>query len=100
MLKEAPELNALDASAVAKVQNEIKTIKDNLENSSKIVDENGEPLVVYHQTNSKRYINKYTGEDWDKLDWKAKAEWDNRTDEEWNDTWEEQDFINAKNNYN
>ena len=30
--------------------------KDTL-NSSKIVDENGEPKVVYHQTNSEVYIN-------------------------------------------
>lgn len=44
----APELNALDASAIAKVKKEILKLKENFENSSKVVDENGEPLVVYN----------------------------------------------------
>jgi len=35
------------------------------ENASKVVDANGEPLVVYHQTNSKQYINRETGQNWD-----------------------------------
>lgn len=33
-------------------------------NSSKIVDENGEPKVVYHQTNASVYINRETGRNW------------------------------------
>ena len=39
--------NDFDAT---KVQQEIDTIKKNLDNSTKVVDENGEPLVVYHGT--------------------------------------------------
>ena len=61
------------------------------ENSSKVVDENGEPLVVYHQTNSKRYINKETGEDWDLLSPDERDKWEGRDD--WEDYWEEQDFY-------
>ena len=43
MLNVAPELNAHDASAVANIAKEIGILKHNIENSSKIVDENGEP---------------------------------------------------------
>ena len=50
MLKAAPGLNVLNASARAKIAKEIEIIKENLKKSSKIVDENGEPLVVYHGT--------------------------------------------------
>lgn len=69
------------------------------ENASKVVDENGEPKVVYHQTNQKIYVNRETGENWDELGWKEKMEWDNRDD--WEDYWEEQDFntfsrVNAR----
>ena len=69
------------------------------ENASKVVDENGEPKVVYHQTNAVVYINRETGENWDELDWRARQEWDERDD--WEDYWEEQDFntfsrINAR----
>lgn len=35
------------------------------ENASKIVDANGEPKVVYHQTNHTVYINNETGQNWD-----------------------------------
>lgn len=41
-------------------------------NASEIVDENGEPMVVYHQTNSTIYKNVETGELWDDLDWQEK----------------------------
>lgn len=58
---------------------------------SKVVDENGNPLVVYHDTNSKIYVNKETGENWDNLDWKARDEWDSRDD--WDEHWEERDFY-------
>ena len=69
------------------------------ENASKVVDENGEPKVVYHQTNSVVYINRETGENWDELDWRARQEWDERDD--WDEYWEEQDFntfsrVNAR----
>ena len=60
-------------------------------NSSKIVDENGEPKVVYHQTNGTVYINRETGENWDELDWQERDAWDERDD--WEEYWEEQDFY-------
>ena len=68
-------------------------------NASKVIDENGEPKVVYHQTNSVVYINRETGENWDELDWRARQEWDERDD--WDEYWEEQDFntfsrVNAR----
>ena len=63
-------------------------------NSSKVVDENGEPLVVYHQTNSTIFVNRKTGENFDNLNWKDKDYWENEaSEEEWNDTWEERDFY-------
>ncbi len=79
------------AGAVAKL---VKNIL-NAKNSSKIVDENGEPLVVYHQTNSTVYINKETGQNWDELDWREKDEWEERDD--WDEYWQEQDFYTFDN---
>ena len=70
------------------------------EGVSHVIDqETGEPMVVYHQTNSVVYINRETGENWDELDWRARQEWDERDD--WEDYWEEQDFntfsrVNAR----
>lgn len=64
-------------------------------NSSKVVDENGEPKVVYHQTNSTIYRNVETGEIWDDLDWKDKQEWEKRDD--WDDFWQEEDFYTFDN---
>ncbi len=79
------------AGAVAKLVKNILTAK----NSSKIVDENGEPLVVYHQTNSTVYINKETGQNWDELDWREKDEWEERDD--WDEYWQEQNFYTFDN---
>ena len=63
-------------------------------NSSKVVYENGEPRVVYHQTNSTIFVNRKTGENFDNLNWKEKDYWENEaSEEEWNDTWEERDFY-------
>ena len=63
-------------------------------NSSKVVYENGEPRVVYHQTNSTIFVNRETGENFDNLNWKEKDYWENEaSEEEWNDTWEERDFY-------
>lgn len=59
-------------------------------NASKVVDEDGRPLVVYHDTNSTKYINRETGEDWDLLTPEQRSEWDNRDD--WDEHWKEQDF--------
>lgn len=58
---------------------------------SKIVDKDGKPLVVYHDTNAKIYVNRETGENWDVLDWKERDKWENRDD--WDEFWEEQDFY-------
>ncbi len=69
------------------------------ENASKVVDKEGKPLVVYHQTNAKRWINRETGEDWEKLDWQKKQEWDDKTDEEWQNAWEEKDFYEFDDRY-
>lgn len=57
---------------------------------TKVVDENGEPLVVYHDTNAKALINKETGQNWDDLDMFEKHEWKERGDMD--DYWEEKDF--------
>ena len=63
-------------------------------NASKVVDENGEPRVVYHQTNSTIFVNKKTGENYDNLSWAEKDYWKNEaSEEEWNNTWEERDFY-------
>ena len=61
------------------------------DNVSKIVDENGEPMVVYHQTNRTIYRNVETGENWDDLDWREKQEWEERDD--WEEYWQEEDFY-------
>ena len=61
------------------------------QNASKIIDSNGEPRVVYHQTNAEAYVNVETGQEWDDLSWQEKMEWDNRND--WDEYWEPQDFY-------
>jgi hypothetical protein len=61
-LNETPGLNVRNDSDIANVQKEIEEIKSSALNSSKVVDENGEPLVVYHQTNSTIYRNVETGD--------------------------------------
>ena len=52
MYQNVPELYVRNDSDVAKVKQEIESRKSNIGNSSKVVDENGEPLVMYHGTNS------------------------------------------------
>lgn len=44
--------------------------------NTKVVDEDGNPKVVYHQTNHSVYINRETGQNWDELDWRERMEWD------------------------
>lgn len=51
---ETPGPNVRNDSDIANVQKEIETIKQSAKNSSKVVDENGEPLVVYHGTTNDR----------------------------------------------
>ena len=65
------------------------------EHASKVVDENGEPLVVYHDTNSTEFVNVETGEIWDDLGWREKEEWKNRDD--FDDYWEERPFYTFDN---
>ena len=67
--------------------------------NTKVVDENGNPKVVYHGTNHSVYINRETGQNWDELDWRERMEWDERDD--WDEYWEERDFntfsrVNAR----
>lgn len=92
----------MDTWALARTANFKKWFGDWMndpENASKVVDENGEPRVVYHQTNASVYINRETGQNWDELGWKEKMEWDERDD--WDEYWEEQEFntfsrVNAR----
>ena len=48
--QETPGRNVRNDSDIAKVQKDIETIKEKAKNSSKVVDANGEPKVVYHGT--------------------------------------------------
>ena len=59
--------------------------------NTKVVDENGNPKVVYHQTNGTIYRNRETGQIWDELDWREQEQWDDRDD--WEDYWIEEDFY-------
>ena len=52
--EETPGLNVRNDSDIANVKKEIEAIKKAASNSSKVVDENGEPLVVYHGTPLRR----------------------------------------------
>ena len=49
-MQTTPGRNALSDADKSKIQQDIAKIKTGAENFSKIVDENGEPLVVYHGT--------------------------------------------------
>lgn len=68
---------------------------NNPSDASKVVDENGEPRVVYHQTNSTQLVNVETGENWEDLSWQEKDEWEERDD--FDEYWEEQDFYQFDN---
>ncbi len=50
---ETPGLNVRNDSDIANVQKDIKNIKNAAINVSKVVDANGEPMVVYHGSNWK-----------------------------------------------
>jgi hypothetical protein len=78
--------------AFANILQNILSASDDL---SKVVDANGEPLVVYHQTNSTIYRNVETGEIWDDLNWEEKQKWEERDD--WEDYWVEEDFYTFDN---
>ena len=49
-MSRAPGLNALSDADIQKIQRDLEKIKSDAKNSSKIVDANGEPRVVYHGT--------------------------------------------------
>ena len=53
-MQNTPERNALSDADKLKIQQDIAKIKSNAEKSSKFVDENGEPLEVYHGTRSSK----------------------------------------------
>ena len=91
--------NATGTKIDAKLQQFLESARESAKNSSKVVDENGVPLVVYHQTNNKQYVSRSTGRKWDDLDWRERDEWENRSDEEWNDEWVEEDFYTFDNRY-
>lgn len=80
------------ASSIGKDSKLLSILKTN---ASKIVDENGEPMVVYHQTSSTIYKNVETGELWNDLDWQEKQEWEER--EDFDDYWQEGDFYTFDN---
>ncbi|MCM1040934.1 MAG: hypothetical protein NC396_00715 [Bacteroides sp.] len=48
--KETPGPNVRNDSDIAKVRQEIEKIKEQAKNASKVVDENGEPMVLQHGT--------------------------------------------------
>lgn len=50
---ETPGLNVRNDSDIANIQKDIKNIKNAATNASKVVDANGEPMVVYHGSNWK-----------------------------------------------
>lgn len=52
-MSQAPGRNVLNDADKYKIQQDIAKIKSDAENSSKIVDKNGEPLVVYHGSQSR-----------------------------------------------
>lgn len=49
-MPKTPKPNVLSADDIHKIQQDIAKIKSDAEKSSKVVDDNGEPLVVYHGT--------------------------------------------------
>lgn len=104
IIKQAPE-TSVSISTQTPESSALPDVKDTRlililqTNASKIVDENGEPKVVYHQTNATVYINRETGQNWDELDWRERMEWDERDD--WDEYWEEREFntfsrVNAR----
>ena len=90
----SPATTNISTPVDAKLQIFLETAIESKENCSKVVDENDEPRVVYHQTNSTIFVNRKTGENFENLGWKEKDYWENEaSEEEWNDTWEEQGQV-------
>lgn len=78
----------LSAYKIREIIHNTQEIDENI--SSKIVDENGEPKVVYHQTNATTFVNE-EGKEFGELGWRERREWKDREDFE--DYWEETDFY-------
>ena len=84
---DADYLSAVERGDMATAQQMVMEAAKLAMPNTKVVDENGNPKVVYHQTNHSIYINRETGQNWDELDWRERMEWDERDD--WDDYWEE-----------
>ena len=96
---DATYLDAVERGDMEKAQQMVMEAAKLAMPNTKVVDEYGNPKVVYHQTNHSVYINRETGQNWDELDWRERMEWDERDD--WDDYWEERDFntfsrVNAR----
>ena len=96
---DADYLSAVERGDMEKAQQMVVEAAKLAMPNTKVVDEDGNPKVVYHQTNHSAYINRETGQNWDELDWRERMEWDERDD--WDEYWEEQEFntfsrVNAR----
>jgi hypothetical protein len=96
---DASYLDAVERGDMATAQKMVVEAAKLAMPNTKVVDEDGNPKVVYHQTNHSVYINRETGQNWDELDWRERMEWDERDD--WDDYWEEREFntfsrVNAR----
>ena len=96
---DAAYLSAVERGDMATAQQMVMEAAKLAMPNTKVVDENGNPKVVYHQTNATVYINRETGQNWDELDWRERMEWDERDD--WDEYWEEREFntfsrVNAR----
>lgn len=96
---DADYLSAVERGDMATAQQMVMEAAKLAMPNTKVVDKNGNPKVVYHQTNGSVYINRETGQNWDELDWRERMEWDERDD--WDDYWEEREFntfsrVNAR----
>lgn len=98
---DAAYLDAVERGDMATAQRMVMEAAKLAMPNTKVVDEDGNPKVVYHQTNATVYINRETGQNWDELDWRERMEWDERDDDDWYEYWEERDFntfsrVNAR----
>jgi hypothetical protein len=96
---DASYLDAVERGDMATAQRMVMEAAKLAMPNTKVVDEDGNPKIVYHQTNASVYINRETGQNWDELDWRERMEWDERDD--WDDYWEEREFntfsrVNAR----
>jgi hypothetical protein len=62
---DASYLSAVERGDMATAQKMVMEAAKLAMPNTKVVDENGNPKVVYHQTNHSVYINRETGQNWD-----------------------------------